>query len=112
MALPKKFLIYNDSCEFCTILAKHFQKQCVTIIPNSNIRKIRKLFPNINLESIQRDVHYIENKKVYSKAAAASRILGEDFYKIYKKYPKILNFAYYILKKNKWIINIFIRSSA
>ena len=107
----KKYLIYNNFCEFCTLLAKHFQKQCITIIPNSHYSKIKKLFPKIDRELIRKDVHYIENKRTYSKAEACLKMLGPDFYRLYAFYPRFFNFAYYMLKKNKWIINIFIRNS-
>lgn len=64
------YLIYDKSCKFCIGLAHYFEK-------NWNVKIIGKVF---------KDVHYVEDKRMYDGVEAIIHILGIKYPSIIKIY--------------------------
>jgi hypothetical protein len=109
----KRYLIYNECCDFCVLLAEYFQRRGTYIIANTNMTEIRKIYPTYlkcRPKDFQKDVHLVVNNIAYSKGGACAVLIGNGFYYgFYLRYRKFCELGYTLMKKNKWIVNFFLR---
>jgi len=109
----EKHLIYNECCDFCVLLAQYFEKRGTHIIANTNMTEIRKIYPTYlkcRSKDFQKDVHLVFHNIAYSKGEACAILIGNGFYyEFYLRYRKFCELSYTLMKKNKWIVNFFLR---